>query len=224
MGYLYSLPKWFIIYSIGFEFVFAFITLLVAIYAYKIYRISCQNEHKLFSLGFFSISFSYVMWFLLNLSALFELNESTSALNITNAINYINLGAYAYMIFFLVGLVILTYITLKVDSNKTLALISSIIFLSIFLASNKGSLFYSFSAILVLFLGIHYFMEYLDKRNPRLAVMLAAFIFLFLGMVDLLLTSFNSVYFVVGHLFMVISFVLILFNLMSALKNGKKKK
>ena len=223
MERLYFLPQWFIMYGLGLELVFAIITFLVALYAYKVYKLTSQKEHKLFSLGFLLVSFSYICWFILNLFALIELNDNLLTLEIGNAVKLINLGAYLHILFSLLGLIFLVYTSLKVKRAGIFVLISSLTIFSILLTDRKALMFYFLSSILVLYLVAHYFLEYRKKKNIRLIVMSSAFFFLFLGTFELIFTSRYSEDYVVGHIFILISYLIILLNLASVFKNGQKK-
>lgn len=224
MEHIYFLPEWFITYGIGLELVFAIITLLVAIYAFKTYKLGLQKQTKLFGLGFLSISLSYIIWFILNLFALIELSEGTFALDLNGATRLINLGAYAHIIFFLLGLILLVYTNLKIKSPGTFSLLFSIIFVSIILTNSKALLFYAISSILIFYLAIHYLFEYKEKRNSHLELMFFSFVFLFLGTLELIFTTAYSTHYAIAHIFILISYVLILINLVSVFKNGQKKK
>jgi len=217
-------PKWFVGYTLGLELIFAIVTLCVSLLAFKVYKITKEREPKLFSIGFLSIFFSYIIWFALNLVALFELNESTEALNIGTAISLINLGAYAHLFFFMAGIITLTYTTLEIKSRRALAMISSIIFIVIILSESKTVLFYSISAVLILFLAVNYLIKYKVNNNPRLITMLTAFFFLFISMFELALSVNNRTHFVIGHVFMFVAYFLILINLGYVLNHGQKKK
>jgi len=224
MGYFYFLPKWFVVYGLGLEFVYTVITFLVAIYSYKIYRASLQRELKLFSLGFLSISLSYLSWFFLNLLAFFELRDvDANIIAINTANRLLNIGAHTHIFFFLFGMIILAYLTLKVKSSRTIILMFSLITLPMVLSEDRAILFYSISSVLLLFLVAHYLFEYSEKRNPKLALMLSAFVLLFIGTFELIFSTKAYVHYISGHIFIFLSYMLVLANLISVFNYGQKK-
>src|SRR4030042_337553 len=132
MANIYLVPNWFLGYDILLELAFAIVSLIVGIYAFKIYRLSEQQESKLFSIAFFSISVSYFIQSFLNFAIISELNENISILLRINNINTMNsLGIFAHMIFFMAGLITLVYMTLRIRSVKAYSLLLIIIMLSL---------------------------------------------------------------------------------------------
>ncbi len=218
------MPEWFITYGVGMELIFAVVTLLVAIYAFKIYRLSSQKESELFGLGFLLISLSYITWFILNISALIKLNEGIVALQIDNALALINLGAYLHIFLSLLGLILLVYVNLRIKSIGTLLLLISLSIFPLIFSNNQAILFYFISSILISYLVMHYFYEYKKKKNTHMALMLSAFAFLFLGTFELIFTHEDRMHFVIGHIFILISYTMLLINLISVFKDGQKKK
>ena len=59
MANLFLIPKWFFGYGVAFELIFAIITLAVALYSFKVYKLSNQNQPKLFGIAFLFFSISY---------------------------------------------------------------------------------------------------------------------------------------------------------------------
>lgn len=218
------MENWVLFCSIGMELVFAIVTFLVAMYAFKIYKIACQREQKLFALGFLSIALSYLLWFILNLSAINKLNVSTNIFEIKDAIGLFSFGAYAHMILFLAGLSMLVYITLKVENMRPLALIFSISILPLLIGPNAAVIFYAISVIFLLYLASHYFFEYFDNKNSHLITMLISFLLLAVGNFSLIIGIHKYQYYVLGHISSFAAYLLILINLILVLKHGKKKK
>ena len=223
MAYLYFLPRWFVFYGLSLEFIYTVVTFFVAIYSYKIYRASLQRELKLFSLGFFAISLSYLSWFFLNLLAFLKLQGNATIIAVTTADRLLNVGAHTHMFLFLFGMTTLAYLTLKVRNSRAVVLLYSLIALPMVLSDNRAILFYAFSSVLLLFLVSHYLFEYSEKRNPKLALMLCAFILLFIGTFDLIFSTRAYVHFVIGHIFIFLSYMLILANLILVFYYGQKK-
>lgn len=224
MDYLYFVPKWFVIYGLGLEFMFSIVTLLVGIYSLKVYHISKNKDIKTFGIGFLLISLSYIIWLFLNFFSLIEINEGTKVLELKEAFNIINIGAYAHIFLFIIGLITLIYATLKFKDYKTFLLLSIVSIFSIIFSTNKSLLFYIISAIFLLYLAIHYLNEYRIKNNSRLAITFSAFTLLFVGSIEIIRSKLNIINYAVGHFLILIAYILILINIIKIAKNGKKTK
>ena len=65
MAGLYIIPEWFLGYDIALNLLFGIITLIVSLYAFKIYRLSSLKQSKLFGISFSFISISYFVQYYL---------------------------------------------------------------------------------------------------------------------------------------------------------------
>lgn len=223
MERLYILPKWFLSYGLGLELLFALVTLVVAIYTFKVYRLSKQSQLKYLSLGFLSIFLSYSIWFLLNFFALAELTENLKVLEIGHAITFINLGAFTHISLFLIGLILISYATFMHNNKKATLLVSATIIIAFIFSVKISSMFYVFSSILMVFIMLHFISEYTERRNPRLILMTLAFAFLAIGTFELLFSGANYIHCILGHLLTLLAYGLIITNLVKTLQHGKKK-
>ena len=155
---IYLAPRWFFGYDVMLELAFAVITLIVGIYAFKVYKLSGQRQSKLFGIAFLFISVSYFIQSFLNFAIISKLNEKICTALKINSVDVLNsIGLYAYMLFFITGLITLVYMTLRFKSVKTYSLSLIIIILSLLFTSNSLHLFYLLSSILLIYIFIHYF-------------------------------------------------------------------
>lgn len=210
--------------NIVMEFIFAAVTLLIALYAYKIYRIIPQKEFELFSLGFLSISLSYIIWTMMNISALIHMSNIRNIFEAMEAVNILTIGAYCHMILFIVGLAIVSFVTLKSEKMGYLALLIPISILPIFIGTNQVTIFYSLSTVFLAYLSIHYFLEFKAKSHSSSAIVASAFALLAVSTLILLFSGADYIRHIVGHIFAFIAYLLLLFNLIRSLKHGKKTK
>jgi hypothetical protein len=217
---LYLIPNWFFGYDIALELLFAVVTLCVAVYSFKLYKISQQKEFKLFGISFLLFSLSYFAWSLINFSLVEELNETTRIL-VLPQLNLINIiGIYSHILLFMAGLVSLFYMTTKVRNGKvySLLLISSL--LAIFLATNKAVAVYLLSSIILIYVTLYYFKESRKYENANITF-LAFFLFLVANSILIFAERANGFY-VFAHILEAGAFGLILGNFISIVKNGKK--
>src|SRR3989338_6741436 len=129
MGHiLYCSPRWFYGYDIILEIVFAIITFAVAMYSFRIYRLSGQRDSRLFGTSFLLISVSYSLWAILNGFAVSQLESARTILEIERANIWRYFGAYAHIFFFLGGLTTIAYMTFKDKSAKLYSLLVLLVF------------------------------------------------------------------------------------------------
>ena len=224
MDILYKIPSWFSGYDSLFQILFAIIALFVAGYAYKIYKVSKRPEIKLFSIAFLLISLSYIAWPLITLLASFPIGKETLAVMIETSNLAGTLAIFFHISFFLMGLLTLVYMNLKDKNRRTYILLSVLIFLIAVIGIDKTHIIYLTSSILIFFILYHHLKEYRQKGNKKMLPVTLAFLFLFLGSLDLIFADTQHIYYVGGHIFMLIAYILILGRLIYIIKNVPKKR
>lgn len=228
MAVLYFIPKWFLGADVGLEILFACITLAVAVYGLRIGRLSEQKEPKLFGYGFLFIGVSYLARALLNLFFLSNLNESLNILEVRELNALSSWSIHLYIVFFILGLATLVYMTTKTKKDSLYPLI---VFLALIPVGvlwwdiNGLALFFYIIAVGILFyMDVHYFQEWRRSKNPRTGNMLIAFSLLTLALFDLTFATNSYIHYLLSHLFELIAYIVILSNLARVAKNEQKKK
>jgi len=218
--------SWFSGYDIWLEILFAVVTLAIAFYSLKIYRLCGQRESKLFGISFLLVSISYSLWAILNIFALSTFLSAQNYLNFENIlkIGYLmGLGIYAHIIFFLAGMVTLAYMTLRIKNAKVYWLLMALTLITALLIEEKYLVLYFISSILLFFISYGYFEDYQIHKNHKLLLSLFAFIFLFLGRFDFVFSSNKYIFYVVGHLFELVAYLLLLISLIGVMRCKPKK-
>ena len=219
MANIYLVPEWFFGYDVMLELAFAVITLIVSIYAFKIWKLSGQRQSKLFGIAFLFISISYFIQSFLNFAIISQLNENICTALKINSVNVLNsIGLYAYMLFFITGLVTLAYIALKVKNVKAYSLLFAVIIFSLLFNSNNLYLFYFLSSVLLAYVFIHYFVNYLTNKKLNTLLVLIAFAFLLFGSIHFIFSVDHGLYYAMGHFLELIAYMLILVNLVLVVK------
>ncbi len=224
MVYLYLIPKWFVWIGISMEFLFALVTLIVALFAFKIYKLSAQRELKLFGISFLFIALAYVSLALFNLSILSQLRERINYVALEKIAYLGLLGVFSHMLFFIIGLVTLAYMTFKIKKLRIFILLLALSLAAVFLSGYKLMALYIVLSILLCFVVFYYLREYHNNQNTRTGLVSVAFIFLLLSILSLVFSGQGYVYYVVGHILELFSYLIILFNLIFVVKNEQKKK
>jgi len=202
-----------------FTLAFAIITLGLGLFAFKIHKLSEQKSTKLFGISFIFISLHYFIQSLLNFSIVSTLNQNICNIMKIDNINSLNtLGAYSHMLFFIMGLATLTYMTLKIENKTTYILLLILPIASIIFSQNKLYLFYAIASIFLIFIAIHYLKNYLKNRQFKTLLILIAFIFLLFGNLHFIFSVNHGVYYIIGHFLELVAYLLILLNFILVLK------
>ena len=214
---LYVIPEWFFIYNIILELVFGAISLAVGLYALKIYKWTLERQPKLFGISFLFISISFFVQAILNIILCSKLHlERIIQLTTFNMLT--SLGTYLHIIFFLIGLVTLVYLTLDIKSFRAYSLLFILVMGSLIVTSYKLNIFHIFSSILLLYIIGHYLVSYLTHRQIKNLIVLVAFVLLFISHINLIFSLSSGIYFVIGDIIGFVGYVLILINLILVTK------
>jgi hypothetical protein len=239
MGYLFVAPQWFFGYDMVLELIFAIITLLVSIYAYKVYKLSEEQPLKLFATAFLFISLSYFVQSIINFVLLAGFDDDISIFMNFQNVYLVNLfGIYLHSILFLIGLSMLAYVTMKVERLGPFLMFLAVTLISLFFSPNKAFMLYLLSSVILLFTLYYYLNNYIRIRKVNTLLMLVAILFLLLGYIQFIFSIHDNfmdspAFYVLGHVFELVAYVLVLVNLMlvlskakggrsSRIKNGKK--
>jgi hypothetical protein len=217
--YIFSSPDWFAGYDIFLELLFAVITLLISAYAFKVYRLAGQKQSRLFGISFLLISVSYIIESFLNFAILSNLNSQVcSTLNVGNLVLINNIGIFVHMAFYISGLLVLAYMTLKIKSPKTFTLISLITLIIFVLEPQKMFMFYVISSVLLIYIVMHYLLNFVHDMQPKKLIVLTAFSFLLFGSIHYLFSVNHQLFYVISHFLELIAYLLLLINLILVVK------
>lgn len=212
------MPYWFAGYNSMLEMLFFAVTLVVGIYALKIYSLSIQRQLKLFGLSFLMISASYLILSILNYLSLYYMAGgcSTQAMSSMHSLNVA--GIYAQMLLFIIGLVTLTYMTLKIKDLKPYFLFVAIAIGTILVSSNKLYFSYVISSILLIYISFFYLRNYLQSKKANTFTVFIGFLFLLFAKIHFVFSLNHGAFYVAGHLLEFVAYTMILINLISVIK------
>ncbi len=207
-------PHWFSGYNVLLEVLFAVITLLVGMYALRIYQFSGQRQIRLFGISFLLISAAYFVQSVLNFASSYSMLEGCSRQAMNSVHAFSTAGIYAHMLFFVTGIVTLAYMTLRINDVKAYMLFLVTVIGSLLLSSNRLYFFYVLSSILLIYISFYYFRRYLQNRNKNSLIVFVAFLFLLFGKIHFIFSLNHGAFYVAGHLLEFIAYSLILANLL----------
>jgi hypothetical protein len=222
----YLSPKWFSGYDIILELVFAIILLTISIFAFNIYKKTKKDSVKILGISFSLMSLSYFIQSIFNLLMILQINSSLPRginLKLISSINQLALNSH--ILFMTLGLILLSYMTLKTKNRKIFIYLAIIITFSILLiTTNRLFVFYILSSIFLLYIQIHFIRNYLKFKNLNALLILLAFLFLFLSNIIFTFSLYRKIFYFWAHIALLISYLLILLNFYTIRKNVKKKR
>lgn len=211
---LFSLGTIFLHWDTVLELAFAIITLIVGIFALRIYNLSEQKQSLLFGISFLFISASYLIKSITNYLIISKLNENICrGLKIYDVSILNSIGTYSYVFLFIIGLITLAYMTIHQKSIKIYFLTLAITVISLIFSSNTVLLFYILSSIILIIILIHYIINYSTNKQGKTLLVLIAFSFLLFGSIHFILSVNHSLFYFIGHILELIAYLLILINL-----------
>jgi len=203
------------------ESLFAVTAALVALYSFYIYHFSKQREIRLFGVGFLFISLAYVFKVFLNMFVLSEVSGGLLRASLEQLSQIGLIAAYANILFFMMGLVTLAYMSFKRRSLRLYALLTALSLVPLIFSADRVNLFMVISALLLALLCAHYFKEYFIGKNKRTLSMLVAFSLLLASNIWTFIAS-ESYYlaFVIGLFIELAAYLLIMMNLFLTIRRA----
>ncbi len=211
-------PNWFLGYDVALELLFFLVTLAVSWFSFKVYKLSDQEGSKLFSNGFFLIALGYLAFSATNWIVKVKADMVSSELKLLQLRMFQIAGTYVYMLLFLVGLLTLTYMTLKGQDWKTYTLLLFLVLISFTFVEQVVHFFYLTSAVFLLYLLWFYIQNYRKKADARSLRIMLAFGFLFLGRTQFIFAKTHELFYPLGHLLEMIAYCLILVSLIRVIR------
>lgn len=217
MVYIYFVPQWFFGIGITMEVLFALITLTIAFFAFKTYKIASQSQLKFFAISFSLISLSYVIWAALNFFLLSEIKDGFE-LQLGSLMSAAYLVNFIYMFLFIAGLITLVYATFDIKNGKIYYIMLGLALVGIASSLNKVATFRIIAIFLLTFIAFHYLYKCAEKSKANTRFVLVSFILLFISNVVFLFGSQFYYSYIFAHLLELGAYVLMLVSLFSSVK------
>lgn len=208
-------PSWFLNLQVALQSVFALVALLIAFYSYKVYSISKQRSIALFGFAFLGMGLAYAIQALLNYAVVLGVS-TTDIVGSTMTANMLPLSVIAVVLHIFAmtaGLILLSYVTLQNKSFKLFSLIASLTFIALVFATHLQLVFFILTGILLLFICGQHIQRYVKLKTTGSLYVSIGFSLWFLGHIQLALAHFVDVFYVLGHIFMLVAFVVFLLSL-----------
>ncbi len=214
---VYQVPSWFYGYDLLLEVIFFLVTLFVAVYAFRLYRLAGEKQLQYLGIGFSCFSFAYLIQSLVNLRLFSRFHVPLSSdFGVVNIGVLNNFGIFVHILFFLAGLLTLYYMALEVKDPRQFTFSVVLILVLLLFTRYKLLVFYLISMVLFLILFSRYYVHH--KKNGASQHMAVAF---FLLMLANLLFQFSIVYelgYALGHFLELFAYLVIFSNLVRVIR------
>lgn len=181
---------------------------------------------RLFSLAFLGFSLAYVTRSIIGFVTFSRLNgllvEGMRRREIAEAMFPLRaVSEYAFMLFFIGGLILLTYMTFRTKNKPMLFLLFGTVFLSLLLNPFPLFLFHVLASLFLIIIVIHYYRNYQRKKKLQTFLVFLAFVFLLLGNFSLIFSVRHPGPFTLGRILELIAYFFILTDLVLIYKKKK---
>ena len=198
---------------------FAIITLLIAFFALRIYKITKLENYQKFTLAFFFIAAAYLFKSFINLLFFLEfLNPGPAVETFSNLAGLYAYGSLVHIVLMLLALLILVNLILKIKNKKVFILLLILTFIPLLITNFSYSVFYLLASILLAILVIHFYHNYQRIKSRGALVVSFAFLFILIGQILFIFTSYTPHFFVWGHILEFLGYVALLFNYIMVLR------
>ncbi|HVY01188.1 MAG TPA: hypothetical protein VHA12_00285 [Candidatus Nanoarchaeia archaeon] len=221
MSYAYLVPQWFFGASIFLEILFSLAALFVAIYAYRVSRIYNQKSIILMTLGFSFIAVSYLSKALINIFLLKQIQSGVLALSIGELNRVAAFGLQLYIGLYLIGALLLLYMTFKSDSTDLFLVLLALSSLGIWFSPDNLFAFNVIVSLLFCAISLYYGKEYLKNKNKRTMLIFLGFLGLLLSGIGFTFATGYYMNYVIAHVLELASYGLILASIFSLIVNKK---
>jgi hypothetical protein len=222
MSHIYLIPDWFFGIDIALEILFGIITLAVAFYSLKLYKISQEKSLRDFGFGFILISLSYILWAVLNAFVVSKAAGGLREISFENIAIIGAVGIYAHMLLLTAGFITLAYTTFRTKNSRVYYLLLGLGLLVIASSLNKIETFRILSVFVLSFIAYHYLIEWREHKGKNLFCSLAAFSLLLLSNFDFVFSQNYYQAYVIGHILEFGAYALMLRNLIKSSSAFKK--
>lgn len=218
-------PKWFFGIDIVFEIAAIFITLLISLYGYRIYKLSKNKEHKYFSTSFLLIALSFILKTITSFDIYYSVLKTVDLgfRTVTMVFLYYSdtlhlVGLLASRMLMLIAFFSLFLLTDRGHSKNDIYMISYFLLITTIFSSSAYYLFHITLGFAIFFLCLHFRKNYRkDRKVNKLAVFLS-FVLLLTSQLAFTLIFLEEEFYVLGEILMLIGYLVLLLNYISVHK------
>ena len=223
-------PRWFYGYDVAIDLISIAVTLLIAVYAFKLSRYTGDKRHKYFSYSFFLIAASFLLKSLSNQyvpdeaivgQIVWAISVSIPTLKIPSFFTSTYLG---YRFFTLLGLAGIYSIVHRVKRSE-IWLSLYLVFLVTLISMATYLLFYATAALFLLMITLYYYKNCAKVKTPQSKLVFVSFAVIMVGQLLFLGISYKGVLYAVAQVFQLFGYLILLSSYLGlVVKDGKANK
>jgi len=222
MGFTFG-PSWFYGIDSVFEIVAMFITLFIAVYSIRIYFLSKLKKFLYFTLAFLFLSASYFIRAIADYVVYSSLTAHIPNLMLTvqTIAPLPAIYSFVYLIYVFLtfaGFMILVAIFMRIRKVQTVSLLFALVLVLALFSQSRFLAFHLTMIILLLYIVVHLLHNYIKKGTISAFFVLLSMISLLIGHVFFYLSSFDRLFYAVGHVLQLSGFLLLLINMFLVLR------
>ena len=216
-------PRWFFGMDTLFETFSIIVAFLIAIFAYKIYKLTSQKKYRNFSIAFLMISMSLAFKIISNLVIFYKTVEKSFyglfTITYTQNLDFINIIVYSlYRLLMIMAFVMILISIWRIKDKK----INSVLFIfSVILVLFSYYSYLLFNLILLLILGhisYYYFDNIKKHKNKNSYLVMLSFLALFISQAMFILFRLGPDFYALGESFQLIGFLFLMIAYISILR------
>ena len=224
---LFATPTWFNGVDLLFDTISLIVAFLIAGYSWKIYRLSKENKFGYFSFAFILIGLAFFTKIVTQGLVYFENWRNTAMAVLIPVELFLRGGFFLFMITLLGAWLLLFFVSQKRSGRlhryydvSQIALFIYLLLLVTTVANLRYVVFYLTSSVILGMTVLNYYKNYLDTdKHSRSFLVMAAFFALTLGNIFSVFLFLNQLWYVVGEVFLLIGFLLLLYTYRSITKD-----
>jgi len=201
--------------------VFGFIILLIAsllgFYSYKVYKFSKKRSYLLFCLSFLFIALGYAVRTGFDILIQSERLHKQVFFGLFGFPLFQKLSLLSYMVFVLIGYIIMIVIAMK-GNRKTALLFILLLVVSLLISQNYFLTFNLTVIILLSFLVYHFYKNFDMSRTLNAGIVWFGFLLILLSHVVVLLILFSNKFYLLANIMLMAGFSLLLLNYILVLR------
>jgi len=215
-------PQWFQVFDSVFQILFALITLAITFFSYKVFKFTKDRKFKYFSLSFLLMALGYLTISFSNL--LLYLGVYDGVISRLSEFNIANAFFLTFILFMLVGYMLLIIISMDLKNKRLVALLLSVVLLFVAFSYQYFIKFHMISLLLLGFIALQFYENYKQKRKVNAGLVFASFYLLAFAEIFFLATPYMNSTYVLAHGLQLTGFSLLLGMLIKVLNyDGKKE-
>ncbi len=234
MFQLFFTPTWFHGWDLVFQALSVLVALLIAAYSWRIYQVHREGKYGYFSFAFLMIAFGLLMQILTSGVVYFtpirdvaaEVLRPVAGESLQYSSLLYRLGFFLQMAPLLGGWLLIFLVSQKSRARLTkfyevaqIALFIYLIMLISFVANFKYFVFYLTSAVILGLVALNYYKNYLNtNRNKNAFWVMISFLLILLGNLFFVFVFAMKGLYVVGQLFLLAGFLLLLYIYMKVVR------